>query len=138
MKSTAVPGPPRGGARRPSWAWPIALIVTLTVFSAVGRPDLPPGPEFIQVDKVAHFLYFGLLATLVCRATRSPKPGVTGFAVAVGYGLGDEFVQALNPYRYADAKDLVFDALGAFVAVLAYRRWALYRRVLETPLPYRP
>ena len=48
--------------------WPLSLAVVQVILSS-GPPPVPGGEVFLlPIDKTAHFLFFGLLATLTCRA----------------------------------------------------------------------
>ncbi len=118
------------GPPRVRWIFPIAL--ALTVLNASGQGEVA-GPSFVGVDKLSHFLVFGLLATLVARC---PGPAVAWFPVLAVSAFGglDEFRQSFTPGRFVEFADWVADTAGALVAYVLYTRWTLYRTVLETPL----
>jgi VanZ family protein len=117
--------------------WPAGLFVTILWASGQSAIAAPGGiPHF---DKVAHFFLFGLLGTLLYRA--SWRGGDSGWGKAAGavvavscLGVVDEVRQSFTIGRYVEFGDWVADTLGALAAVLAYRGWPLYRRVLEWPL----
>jgi len=52
--------------------------------------------------------------------------------LAVGFGIGIEFVQWPIPYRTASAADALADAIGAGVLALAW--WSLSRFVRFVPI----
>lgn len=116
--------------------WPLLLMATL-VWSSGGT-----GPQgvflFPGVDKVAHVLYFGLLAILVCRVpdNRQPAPRVVLAALLVTalFGFCDESIQAANPHRTFDPYDWLADLTGAVIALALYAGWSPWRRGLETDL----
>ena len=120
--------------KRGHWGWPLAL--ALTVFVASGGSSVA-GPDIVNIDKVAHFSVFGLLATLVAR-TQPPRRWWLGLVMASLYGMADEFRQSFTPGRAVEVADWVADTLGAAVAVTAYSLWGAYRRLLETNLRGRP
>jgi VanZ family protein len=60
------------------------------------------------------------------------RPALWAFAVALLYGLSDEFHQAFVPGRHPDPLDIVTDIAGAAAALLALR---LLRGRLRRPDP---
>ncbi len=112
------------------WVYPVLLAAMVVVAS--GRGEVA-APSIVNIDKLAHFSIFGLLATLVTRMLPRKRWWVAIAAVSV-FGVVDEFRQSLTPGRFVEVADWVADTSGAVVASVAYRFWALYRRVLETPL----
>jgi hypothetical protein len=99
---------------------PIAAAATLAWMASIfwlssdRRDLLPPGPLGRFGGNAAHAPIFGLLALLAARATGSTALGV---AVAVGYGVADEWHQSFVPGRTPSAFDLGTDAVGAAVAL---------------------
>jgi len=123
--------------------WPVALAVTITCASGGMGPQIPKMLLFESIDKVAHFLVFGLLATLICRASREQqlalRQGLLAIALTSLFGMSDELHQAFNPYRTFEIADWVADSTGAIVAIVVYQGWPLYRNFLENDLalPFR-
>ncbi|MBH54358.1 MAG: hypothetical protein CMI18_08420 [Opitutaceae bacterium] len=116
------------------WFWPVALAVS--IFFASGRTPLIATPGFLSQDKLAHFLVFGLLATLVIRC----RDKTTWFWVWISllitsvYGILDEWRQSFTPGRFVEWEDWAADTVGAMVAVLSYKTISKYSSVLETKL----
>ena len=116
--------------------WPFVVIATLIIASSCGQPGIS-APTFVHLDKVAHFLVFGLLATLICRIPTEEsgrltlRQGLLAIGLTILVGSADELLQSTNPQRYADWADLLTDAIGATVAVVSYQHWPFYRRALE-------
>ncbi|WPJ94478.1 VanZ family protein [Coraliomargarita algicola] len=115
--------------------WPALLILAIFAASSTPRlatPDL--GFQFSK-DKLAHFLVFGLVATAILRTPwlrrRRCRDLITAVVITSAYGCCDEFRQSLTPGRSVEVADWIADTLGAIVAVSAYARWHLYRRILE-------
>lgn len=111
--------------------WPILLAAT--IFIASGRSQVA-APGIAHIDKIGHFLVFGLLATLVARCFPRRRHAWAAILVVSAYGLGDEFRQSFTPGRSVEFADWVADTLGAMLAVTLYQLWPLYRRILEWPL----
>jgi VanZ family protein len=85
-----------------------------------GRPagDLPlPGGW----DKPAHFSEYALLGYFLARGLGGRRAALSGFVLAVGYGLLDEFHQSFVPGRDPSALDLLADAAGAMAGSLLGR-----------------
>lgn len=130
----ARPAPSDTATSRP-WRLVWALLFAGLIFYASDRAVVG-GVGGVRVnDKLAHFLAYGLLATLVCRAMGSGWRGALVAVVAASaYGASDEWHQSFVPGRSCELADWVADTLGAAVAVFLYRAWAPYRRILEAPL----
>ena len=115
--------------------WPFALMACL--FYASGQSSLgPPSLNFIlPTDKVGHFLIFGLLATLIMRIPKIYllrwRGALASVLIVIAYGAVDEWRQSFTPGRTAEPYDLIADALGAGIAVFAYKIWHMYRKCLE-------
>ncbi|MBI4624416.1 MAG: VanZ family protein, partial [Verrucomicrobia bacterium] len=92
------------------------------------------GPEIVNIDKVAHFMVYGLLATLVCRLGRGWRALAWALVAVSAFGATDEWHQTFVPGRSSEFADWIADTLGAALAVLLYARWARYRQWLERPL----
>lgn len=112
--------------------WLLVLAVAAVVLYATVRP--PPsgfgdmgGPlGLVGLDKWLHALGFGCLAAaiayaLVGRGWTAAAVGLAAFSLAVGYGASIEWLQRSIPSHHADAFDVMADAVGAAVALLAWR-----------------
>lgn len=53
------------------------------------------------------------------------------FIIVSLYGLSDEIHQAFVPNRSCDALDLMADMAGALTAIIAYRYFKYYQKLLE-------
>ena len=101
-------------------------------FSSRSTVPNPPGlaPEF--VSNLGHFSVYFVLAILLWwglggMGLNGRRRVVLAFAIAVIYGISDEWHQSFVPGRYPDVMDLVVDSLGAACGLLAVewatRRW---------------
>lgn len=129
--------------------WPFAIVVAIFAASCQSQLATPDLGFTFSIDKLAHFLVFGLLATSILRIPRFFTNGWRGAlaaAVLVSiYGICDEYRQSLTPGRSVEFADWVYDTAGAIVASIVYLKWTLYRQILEwspirrkKPAPTRP
>ena len=100
--------------------------------SLLGTPDL----NFIlKIDKVGHFLIFGLLATFVMRIPKMYllrwRGALASALIVIAYGAVDEWRQSYTPGRAVEIYDFATDAFGASIAVVAYKIVPTYRVCLE-------
>lgn len=130
-----APSPAPVAVSRVRWVqlvWPLLVAALVIVASSRSRVAAPAG--IANIDKIGHFLVYGLLATLVCRMRPGWRGAVIGLVAASIFGVTDEWHQSYVPGRSSDPMDWVADTLGAALAVSLYAGWPLYRRVLEWPL----
>ena len=122
-------------AEKRTFFLPFALMACL--FYASGQSSVEtPGLNFIlPIDKVGHFLIFGLLATLVMRIPKIYflrwRGALASALIVIAYGAVDEWRQSYTPGRSVEIYDFVADALGASIAVLTYKIVPTYRSCLE-------
>ncbi len=106
----------------------ILLIIAVLLVRHIGKIGFRAGllalpPLFVtvlvafQMDKAVerlHFLEYGLLGILVCRASGYPKglKLVAAFIGVVTAGAIDESIQYFLPNRYWDVRDIWFNAIG--------------------------
>ena len=102
------------------FAPPLALMALIFFLSA--QPDLSSGfgSWDLVLRKAAHMTEYGLLALLWWRAlrTRSPLPGAL---IAVAYASTDEWHQTFVAGRHGAVTDVLIDAAGVALAILAHR-----------------
>lgn len=117
------------------WLLPLLLVLTIAFASGKGDPQVPGG-GFPGLDKIAHVLVFGLIATAVCRMhprwALSRGMGCLAMGVGILFGLTDEWLQTMNPHRTFEWADWAADIVGSVVAVWVYQHWRWYRSVLES------
>jgi len=106
-------------ARRSRTAW--ILVVLCAAVIAWGSLT-PGGGGFIQLpDVLIHGGAYLTLAWLLRRAMAQGAPAgsvLLPAALAWGYGFLMEGLQAFLPYRSAEVKDLVVNAVGVVVAMV--------------------
>jgi len=120
------------GDRLTRWA-PVVAYMGL-IFYQSAQPAVPRAVEFVW-DKLLHGGGYALLALLCVRALtdRFRRPTTAGLALSAWvittlYGVTDEWHQSFVPPREMDPRDLVADAVGAAVVVVACLMWSSRRR----------
>lgn len=100
-----------------------------------GNPATLPVLSPISLDKIAHVLIFGLLATAIIRNLRRTGDGFMAVLIAAVttslFGMADEIHQSSTPGRMLDIWDWLADTVGGFTAAMAYAWWPRYRELLE-------
>jgi VanZ family protein len=91
-----------------------------------GQSDVPTVDTTLPVDKVAHFVMYGilgLLATLAWQRTRRPARLLVPLLFAALVGVTDELHQRSVPNRSSDYKDFAADVIGIAVASSTFLRF---------------
>ncbi len=107
--------------------WSPVFLYALFIFLFSSRP-VPSGiPEIFFLDKLLHIIEYAVLGLLLIRSfenSRFPQSfkarSILSVLIAAAYGLSDEIHQHFVPSREASIYDLLADAIGAFLGVLAY------------------
>lgn len=104
-------------------------MLLIIILSSLSKPPVPQ-PGWFEIDKLYHFIEYGVLSFLLLRAfMNSPRRLLSSEAVfftvlaTAAFGLTDEIHQAFVPGRFSSIVDWVFDALGAVAGVFALRLW---------------
>ena len=116
------------------WLWlPVVLyMIAIFVASSIGDPPIPANVSDVSLHEI---VYFGLTLLLIRALAKETWSGITAkvlllaFAIAVAYGVSDEFHQSFVPTRHADILDLRADAWGAFAATMVVGAWGIIRRL---------
>ena len=89
---------------------------------------LPP-----YVDKLIHFVEFGLLCLMTCWSLSSARIGtrsiyniILAVAITSLYAVSDEFHQSFTPHRSVEFLDWLADTGGGSIGVAFY--WIIARR----------
>jgi VanZ family protein len=106
----------------PVIAW-AALIFALSSISDLGTGL---GGWDLALRKAAHVAEFAILGALLARALLGASRWWSWLAWLAGaaYAATDELHQHFVPGRQASALDIVIDAVGVAVGVLAVKAWA--------------
>ena len=114
--------------RRPLiYLWLPLLAWMGLIYFLSAQPDLPhpdTGWLSLVLSNGAHAFVFGVLAILWVRVLVGRRHAwLIALLLTLLYALSDEFHQTFVPGRYADPWDLLFDALGALLAMAFWLYW---------------
>jgi VanZ family protein len=114
------------------WGPVVIFMAAIHVASSMSNPPEPTGVS----DKTLHIVTFAMLALVALRALAGGTwRGVTRWtligccAIAVLYGVKDEWQQAYTPGRTSDLMDVVADFAGAASAAIGAGAWSIIRRL---------
>jgi VanZ family protein len=108
------------------------------LFSSIPGTRLPT-VDLPQADKLVHAAVYAVLGVLILRILEPGRPSrlrplraLVAMVLATLYGVSDELHQLWTPYRSADWRDVVADALGASAGTLGIvaMRWLKFRGCL--------
>ena len=107
------------------------------IFFLSAQPNLSSGlgDWDLILRKGAHMTEYGLLALLWWRALRTKRP-LPGAAIAVAYSATDEFHQTFVTGRHGTPTDVLIDAIGVTIAIVAYTRASSIGRTHDAPLQH--
>ena len=97
--------------------------------SSMEQPPLPmPEFEWLTIDKLYHFIEYGILGGLLTRAFVNAPPKwlpsqwvwVIAALLSIVYGASDEWHQTFVPGRFATLADWVADVLGSIAGVFGF------------------
>jgi VanZ family protein len=108
---------------RVAWRWGLVVAWAALIFVLSSIPDLGTGLGGwdLVLRKLAHAAEFAVLGFLLLRATGRERPAL---ALGIAYAVSDELHQYFVPGRLGSPLDVLVDAVGVVVGVLAAgRRW---------------
>jgi VanZ family protein len=96
------------------------------IFALSSIPDLGTGLGTwdLVLRKIAHAGEYAVLGALLLRAVGHAVPA---FALGVAYAVSDEIHQSFVEGRRGAPLDVLIDAVGVAVGVLAWRRFVAWR-----------
>ena len=105
--------------------WLPVIIWALVIFSFSSLPTKKVSDFYLQdflLKKSAHVVEYAIFATLFYRALVAYGVFVKmagGYSVIISmlYGVSDEFHQSFTPGREPRGRDVVFDTIGAVLAI---------------------
>jgi VanZ family protein len=107
-------------------------MAAIFVASSLSDPPVPSQVPDVSLHGVA---YFGLTLVTIRALAHGSWSGVTtgaligAWAIAVAYGVTDEWHQSFVPGRHAELRDLRADAIGALAADVVVKAWGIIRRL---------
>lgn len=129
-----------GVARSRGFWLTMVLYCVLMIGSSGAGPETEWTPPIPFLDKWAHFLVYGLLATGVARImpAGSSRPRIfwRTLLVVAAAGALEEGRQSINPLRDASWWDWLADWAGAVMATALYQHWRRWRLFWETSVRF--
>jgi VanZ family protein len=127
------PGVPRPHRPAPLLRWGPAVLWAALIFILSSISGLPAPPGGLT-DKHAHLAAYGVLSALIVWGLTDRSPARTTWTVVVAavvlaslYGASDEWHQSFVPQREVSGLDWAADTVGALLAAVALRAWAIIR-----------
>jgi VanZ family protein len=103
------------------WAPVVAWAAVIFALSSLSDLGTGLGTWDLVLRKIGHAAEFALLGALLARALRR---GTLAFALGVAYAVSDEVHQHFVPGRVGAWYDVLIDAVGVALGVLAWRRYS--------------
>lgn len=96
--------------------------ILLFVVSVINPPEVPID-EALNLDKAAHFIAYGILGWLACRAVarRDALTLIVIIGCCTAYGIFIELYQSMLPTRSMSTWDAIANGLGSAAAVSLWR-----------------
>lgn len=115
-----------------TFCW-LLLILLLTLTPGQSIPETNLWNALISVDKVVHFMIFGILVLLMIvgftkqyRYEKLRKNAIpAALAVSIAYGITIELIQIAIPGRGLELMDIVANTLGCFIGYAMF--YLLYK-----------
>ena len=108
--------------------WLPLILYCLLIYIQSANPSPEQIPSFPFVDKVLHFVAYGIMGILFYRAYQTLRIKnniqmlmLLSVVSASLYGISDEIHQSFVPFREAEVADVIADMLGAASGVLLYQ-----------------
>jgi VanZ family protein len=118
--------------------WLPLILYCLFIYIQSANPSPEQIPSFPFVDKVLHFVAYGIMGILFYRAYQTLRIKnniqmlmLLSVVSASLYGISDEIHQSFVPFREAEVADVIADMLGAAIGVLLYQLLVVSR--IEKP-----
>lgn len=120
------------------WAPPLLYMALIFAISSLEQPPLPmPKFEWLTIDKIYHFIEYGILSVLLTIAFVNASPKwfpesriwVAAALISILYGASDEIHQMFVPGRFATIADWVSDVIGSIAGVVGV--YFYYKRKKE-------
>ena len=108
--------------------WLPVVLFALVIFTASASPAPEFPIPFWNFDKLLHLAEYALFGILLGRAIKGTRPDINLWklywlvaAIALIYGISDEFHQAFVPGRTVSVWDALSDGIGGFLGGLFIR-----------------
>ncbi len=112
-------------------SWTPVIIWALLIFASSSRQTTTTSEIYLEdfiIKKTAHVVIYAILATLLYRGFLTSgyskrKAAKYAIIISVVYGFTDEFHQSFTPGRTPMLRDVVFDTIGAALAIYLIWNW---------------
>ena len=112
------------------FCWLPLILYCLLIYIQSANPSPEELPTFKFMDKLLHFVAYGVMGILFYRAyqtlrIRNQRQWLVVLSIlsASLYGVSDEIHQYFVPARHAAFSDVIADILGAVCGVWLYHVW---------------
>ncbi len=112
------------------WLPLFGYMVLIFILSSEPAPE--DIPDIWNIDKLLHFMAYGVLSILWLRALkrhwaeiRNKKLIFLSFLFATLYGISNEIYQHFIPHRQASIADAIANGLGAYIFPWLYIKFSL-------------
>ena|SRR5437870_989554 len=127
---------------RRAWLWFPPLLYMSVIFYLSSQSAPLPGLTAHVWDKALHFIEYGTLCILFCRALHGEglaalRLALVAVVLTSAYGATDEVHQSFVPERNAGADDWLADTTGGAAAATLFSTALRLRRPLRRSLPDR-
>ncbi len=112
------------------FSWLPLIVYCLLIYIQSAHPSPEELPSFKFMDKMLHFVAYGVMGILFYRAyqtlqIRNQRQWLVFLSIVSAslYGISDEIHQYFVPARHASFSDVIADILGAVCGVWLYHVW---------------
>ena len=106
----------------------LPVVAYLAIIQVLGsQKDLQVPMIIPNADKAVHTIEYGMLGFLLARALRATigsfeplRTAIWAWAIGVGVGTADEFIQKFVPGRTSSVNDLLADSTGILLAQFVF------------------
>ena len=121
---------------RRAWLWLPPLLYMALIFYLSSQSEPMPAVTTRVWDKALHFIEYGALCVLLCRALHGEglaalRLAIVAVALTSVYGATDEVHQSFVPERNAGADDWLADTTGGAAAATLFSTALHLRRPLR-------
>jgi len=110
------------------------LFWAMAIFWSASQPGSGQPQVFAGLDKIQHFVAYGVLAFLLAKASYHRfgcNSMVVIVVVVILFGVWDELYQATIPNRDSSIGDVIADGIGAVAGFLVAWMWQIYNDIRD-------